>query len=67
MMAPQPANRTAELGYKLPRSVPANLKNERRDRTSVAELLILAAALDVPPVGVRCVRRWLRRASAQPA
>ncbi|WP_327041348.1 helix-turn-helix domain-containing protein [Micromonospora ureilytica] len=46
----QLAKKTAELGYQLPRSVLANLENNRRDTVTVAELLILAAALDVPPV-----------------
>jgi transcriptional regulator with XRE-family HTH domain len=41
--------RTAELGHRLNRSVIANLENKRRDTVSVAELLVLAAALDVPP------------------
>src|SRR5689334_10593960 len=50
MTAVQLANRTRELGYHLPRSVLANLENNRRDTVTVAETLILAAALDVPPV-----------------
>jgi len=48
--AVQLAKRTAELGFHLPRSVIANLENNRRATVSVAELLVLAAALDVPPV-----------------
>lgn len=50
MTALQLARRTAQLGYQLPRSVLANLENNRRDTVTVAELLILAAALDIPPV-----------------
>lgn len=50
MTALQLARRTDQLGYHLPRSILANLENNRRDTISVAELLILAAALDVPPV-----------------
>ncbi|MFI5851566.1 helix-turn-helix domain-containing protein [Micromonospora chalcea] len=50
MTALQLARRTAQLGYQMPRSVLANLENNRRDTITVAELLILAAALDVPPV-----------------
>jgi hypothetical protein len=41
--------RTAELGMRIPRSVLANLESGRRDTVSVAEVMILAAALDVPP------------------
>ena len=50
MTAQQLAKRTAQLGFEIPRSVIANLENNRRDIVTVAELLILAAALDVPPV-----------------
>ncbi len=50
LTALQLAKRTAQLGYSLPRGVIANLENNRRDSVTVAELLILAAALDVPPV-----------------
>jgi transcriptional regulator with XRE-family HTH domain len=49
LSAQQLSERTRELGYQVPRSVIANLENNRRDTVSVAELLILAAALDVPP------------------
>jgi transcriptional regulator with XRE-family HTH domain len=41
--------RTAELGMRIPRSVLANLENGRRGTISAAEILVLAAALDVPP------------------
>ena len=44
------ADRCAELGItSLPRSVIANLENGRREVVTVAEVLVLAAALDVPP------------------
>jgi transcriptional regulator with XRE-family HTH domain len=49
LSAQQLSDRTADLGYPVPRSVITNLENDRRDTVSVAELLILAAALDVPP------------------
>lgn len=49
MSAQQLADRCAELGMKIARSVIANLENGRRPTVSVAELLILAAALAVPP------------------
>jgi transcriptional regulator with XRE-family HTH domain len=41
--------RTAELGMRIPRSVLANLESGRRNTVSAAEILVLAAALDVPP------------------
>ena len=50
MSAQQLADRCAALGMEIPRSVLANLENGRRPTVSVAELLILAAALEVPPV-----------------
>jgi len=48
--AQQLSDRTRQLGHHVPRSVITNLENHRRDAVSVAELLVLAAALDVPPV-----------------
>jgi transcriptional regulator with XRE-family HTH domain len=50
MSAQALADRCAELGMEIPRPVLANLENGRRPIVSVAELLILAAALDVAPV-----------------
>jgi transcriptional regulator with XRE-family HTH domain len=44
------ADRTAELGMPIPRSVLANLESGRRETVSVAEVLVLAAALDVAPI-----------------
>lgn len=44
------SDRCAALGMEIPRPVLANLENGRRPTVSVAELLVLAAALDVPPV-----------------
>jgi transcriptional regulator with XRE-family HTH domain len=44
------AIRTKALGHEVPRSVLANLENGRRDALGFADLLVLAAALDVPPV-----------------
>jgi hypothetical protein len=44
------ADATAELGMEIPRSVLANLESGRRDTVSVAEVLVLAAALDVSPI-----------------
>ncbi len=50
MSAQQLSDATAELGHPLARSVIANLESGRRDVVSVAELLVLARALGVPPV-----------------
>src|SRR5262245_36734279 len=41
---------TERLGYRVPKSVIVNLENERRGSISLAELLVVAAALDVPPI-----------------
>jgi transcriptional regulator with XRE-family HTH domain len=50
MSAQQLAEVTTGLGHPVPRSVIANLESGRRDVVSVAELLVLARALGVPPV-----------------
>lgn len=50
MSAQQLADATADLGHPVPRSVIANLESGRRDTVSVAELLVLARALEVPPL-----------------
>ncbi len=47
-------DRTAELGMRIPRSVLANLESGRRETVSVAEALVLAAALDVAPIELIC-------------
>jgi transcriptional regulator with XRE-family HTH domain len=52
LSAQQLADRCAALGMEIPRSVIANLEIGRRPTVSVAELLILAAALEVPPVAL---------------
>jgi hypothetical protein len=44
------ADATAGLGMEIPRSVLANLESGRRETVSVAEVLVLAAALDVSPL-----------------
>lgn len=44
------ADRTAELGYPISRAQIANYESGRKKNLDVAELLILAAALDVPPL-----------------
>jgi hypothetical protein len=47
------SDRTDELGYRVSPTVIAKLDSGHRgDVLSVAELLIIAAALDVPPVAV---------------
>ncbi|MFD8544996.1 helix-turn-helix domain-containing protein [Streptomyces sp. NPDC059649] len=52
MSAQQLSDRCAELGMEIPRAVISNLENGRRTSISVAELLVLAAALDVPPAAL---------------
>jgi transcriptional regulator with XRE-family HTH domain len=49
MSAQRLSDRCAELGAPIPRTVLSNLENGRRGNVTVAELLVLAAALDVPP------------------
>lgn len=49
MSAQQLADRCAELGLPINRSVLANLESGRRPSVSVAELLVLARALDTAP------------------
>ena len=44
------ADKCGELGYPVPRSVIANLENDRRETITVPELLVIAAALGVPPL-----------------
>jgi len=46
------ADETARLGYPISRSQIANLESGRKQGIDVAELLILAAALRVPPVAL---------------
>jgi transcriptional regulator with XRE-family HTH domain len=50
LSAQQLSDKTRDLGFHVPRSVIANLETNRRDTIGVAEILILAAALDVPPI-----------------
>ena len=50
LSAQQLSERCRELGYDIPRSVLANLESYRRKSVSLAELLVLAEALEVPPV-----------------
>jgi|GEM_PF-1270175 len=41
---------TSQLGQTISRAVITNLENQRRDAVSLAEVLVLAAALDVSPI-----------------
>jgi transcriptional regulator with XRE-family HTH domain len=50
LSAQQLSDSCARLGLEMPRSVLADLENGRRAHISVAELLVLARALDVPPL-----------------
>lgn len=48
------ADRTDELGMPIPRSVLANLESGRRETVSIAEVFVLAAALNVSPIELMC-------------
>ncbi|WP_075237635.1 helix-turn-helix domain-containing protein [Mycobacterium colombiense] len=51
LSASELARRTAELGYPITRGTIAKIEsNSRSGKVDVAELLVLAAALDIPPV-----------------
>jgi transcriptional regulator with XRE-family HTH domain len=50
----QLADRTDVLGMPIPQSVLANLESGRRETVSIAEVLVLAAALDVSPMELLC-------------
>ncbi|TXH18680.1 MAG: XRE family transcriptional regulator [Mycobacterium sp.] len=50
LSAQQLADRTAELGYPLSRSQIANYESGRKKNLDVAELIVLAAALNTSPV-----------------
>lgn len=54
MSAQQLADATAELGHPVARSVIANLESGRRDTVTIAELLVFAKALRVPPLLLVC-------------
>lgn len=46
------ADRTRSLGHELKRSVIANLESGRRGYVTLADMLVLAMALDVPPIAL---------------
>jgi len=46
------SDRTAELGYRVPRTTISELENGKRKYVSTAELAILARALDTAPVAL---------------
>lgn len=50
LSAQQLADRCTSLGYPIPRNVIANIESGRRSAIAVPELLILAIALNVPPI-----------------
>lgn len=54
LSAQQLADRTAELGMPVPRSVLADLEAGKRDTIAAAEVLVLAAALGVAPTELIC-------------
>lgn len=66
MSAQQLADRTAELGMPIARSVLANLESGRRDTVSVAEVLVLAAALNVSPIELMCPVGYDKRTEILP-
>ncbi|MGW2847892.1 helix-turn-helix domain-containing protein [Streptomyces sp. NPDC001108] len=46
------ADACAKLGYAVPRTSIANLENGRRSGVEIAELLVLAKALQIPPIAL---------------
>jgi transcriptional regulator with XRE-family HTH domain len=54
LSAPQLADRTAALGMPVTRSVLADLESGTRDTVTVAEVLVIAAALGVAPTELIC-------------
>lgn len=52
MSAQQLADTCEELGITVPRTVISNIENGRRSNVTMAEILILAAALDIPPTAL---------------
>jgi transcriptional regulator with XRE-family HTH domain len=50
MSAQQLADRCEQLGLPIPRPVLSNLENGRRESVSIAELMVLARALEVSPI-----------------
>lgn len=66
MSAQALSDRCTELGATIPRAVISNLENGRRTSVSVAELLVLAAALDVPPAALVFPVGYTERTEALP-
>ncbi len=66
MRAQQLSDRTGELGMLIPRSVLANLESGRRETVSVAEIMVLAAALNVSPIELMCPAGFGRQAEVLP-
>ncbi|MBX7449418.1 helix-turn-helix domain-containing protein [Mycolicibacterium sp. 3033] len=52
MSAQQVADKTASLGYPVTRSQIANYESGRKQSLDIAELLVIAATLEVPPVSL---------------
>lgn len=46
------SNRTATLGYEVKRSVIAEMENGKRNTVALADVLVLARALSVPPIAL---------------
>lgn len=72
MSAQQLADRCSEIGMPIKRSVLANLESGRRTTVSISEVLVLAAALDIPPallvfpVGYEEAQEVLPKAEMEP-
>lgn len=52
MSAQQVADKTASLGYPVSRSQIANYESGRKQSLDIAELLVIAATLEVPPISL---------------
>lgn len=52
MSAQQLSDACSKLGAPMPRTVISNIENGRRTNISVAEVMVLAQALDVPPIAL---------------
>jgi hypothetical protein len=61
------ANRTAELGYHVTRSVISDLEIGRRRYVTTAEVIVLARALDTAPVGLMYPAPYRDKIQALPA
>lgn len=61
------ADACAALGHAIPRTSIANLENGRRSGVEIAELLVFAKALDVPPIALLLPIGMAARSRCSPA